>query len=141
MKNKEHFFNNVINWLMPGGYFLLHLVNRDAFDPILPAGQGFLIVSPQKYAKERITDTKVTFEEFVYTSKFNLDKDRDQATFDEKFKYNDGRVRKQQQVLFMEDTATIVNIAQDVGFILQSKVDLVKCGYESQYLYIFVKPS
>ena len=70
-----------------------------------------------------------------------VDKEKDIATFDEKFKYNDGRVRKQQQVLYMEDTSTIVNEAQDVGFILHSKVDLLKCGYESQYLYIFVKPS
>jgi SAM-dependent methyltransferase len=141
MKDKRRFFDNAINWLMPGGYLVIHLVERETFDPILPPGNPLYIVSPQKYAKERITDTKVTFEDFIYTSKFNLDKEKDIATFDEKFKYNDGRVRKQQQVLYMDDTSTIVNQAQDVGFILQSKVDLVKCGYESQYLYIFVKPS
>jgi len=139
IKDKRHFFNNAIHWLMPGGYLIVHLVERETFDPILPPGNPLYIVSPQKYSKERITDTKVTFEDFIYTSKFGLDKDI--ATFDEKFKYNDGRVRKQQQVLYMDDTATIVNEAQDVGFILQSKVDLVKCGYESQYLYIFEKPS
>jgi hypothetical protein len=69
-----------------------------------------------------------------------LDKDNDVATFDEKFKFNDGNVRKQQQVLHMEDTTSIVNQAQDCGFIMNSKVDLVKCAYENQYLYIFVKP-
>ena len=141
IKDKRHFFDNAMTWLMPGGYLIVHLVERETFDPILPPGNPLYIVSPQKYSKERITDTKVTFEDFVYTSKFNLDKERDKATFDEKFKYNNGKVRKQQQVLYMEDTSTIVNEAQDVGFILQSKVDLVKCGYESQYLYIFAKPS
>jgi len=141
IKDKRHFFDNAMYWLMPGGYLVLHLVERETFDPILPPGNPLYIVSPQKYAKERITDTKITFEDFVYTSKFGLDKERDIATFDEKFKYNDGRVRKQQQVLYMDDTSSIVNMAQDVGFILQSKVDLIKCGYESQYLYIFVKPS
>lgn len=141
MKDKRHFFDNAMYWLMPGGYLILHLVERETFDPILPPGNPLYIVSPQKYAKNRITDTKVTFEDFIYTSKFNLDKEKGVATFDEKFKYNDGKVRKQQQVLYMDDTSTIVNMAQDVGFILQSKVDLVKCGYESQYLYIFVKPS
>jgi SAM-dependent methyltransferase len=141
MKDKRHFFDNAMYWLMPGGYIIVHLVERETFDPILPPGNPLYIVSPQKYAKKRITDTKVTFEDFVYTSKFNLDKDQDVATFDEKFKYNDGRVRKQQQVLYMNDTSTIVNMAQEVGFILQSKVNMVKCGYESQYLYIFVKPS
>ena len=141
IKDKRHFFDNAMYWLMPGGYLVVHLVDRETFDPILPPGNPLYIVSPQKYAKERITDTKITFEDFVYTSKFGLDKERDVATFDEKFKYNDGKVRKQQQVLYMDDTSTIVNMAQDVGFILQSKVDLIKCGYESQYLYIFVKPS
>jgi SAM-dependent methyltransferase len=141
IKDKRHFFDNAMTWLMPGGYLILHLVERETFDPILPPGNPLYIVSPQKYAKERITDTKITFEDFVYSSKFNLEKEKDIATFDEKFKYNDGKVRKQQQVLYMEDTSNIVNMAQDVGFILQSKIDMVKCGYESQFLYVFVKPS
>lgn len=141
IKDKRHFLDNAMSWLMPGGYLIVHLVERETFDPILPPGNPLYIVSPQKYAKERITDTKITFEDFVYTSKFNLDKEKDIATFDEKFKYNNGKVRKQQQVLYMEDTSTIVNMAQDVGFILQSKIDMVKCGYEHQYLYVFVKPS
>jgi len=107
----------------------------------LPPGNPLYIVSPQKYAKERITNTKVTFEDFVYTSDFKMDKNNDTAIFDEKFKFNDGKVRKQEQVLYMDDTSTIVNMAQNSGFILQGKADMVKCGYESQYLYIFVKPS
>jgi hypothetical protein len=141
MKDKQRFFDNAMYWLMPGGFLIVHLVDRETFDPILPPGNPLYIVSPQKYAKERITSTKVTFEDFVYTSDFKLDKDNDSATFDEKFKFNDGKVRKQQQVLYMEDTSEIVNKAQNSGFILHSKVDMVKCGYESQYLYVFIKPS
>ena len=141
MKDKQVFFNNAIDWLMPGGFLIVHLVDRENFDPILPPGNPLYIVSPQKYAKERITNTKVTFDDFVYTSNFNLDAKNDIATFDEKFKFKDGKVRKQQQVLYMEDTSAIVNMAQNSGFILQGKADMVKCGYESQYLYLFVKPS
>jgi len=141
MKDKQLFFNNAMDWLMPGGFLIVHLVDREHFDPILPPGNPLYIVSPQKYAKERITNTKVTFNDFVYTSNFNLDADNDIATFDEKFKFNDGKVRKQQQVLYMEDTSAIVNMAQNSGFILQAKANMVKCGYESQYLYVFVKPS
>jgi len=140
-KDKRHFFDNAMDWLMPGGWLIVHMVDRETFDPILPPGNPLFIVSPQKYAKERITKTKVHFNDFIYESNFNLDKDNDLATFNEKFKFNDGKVRKQEQKLYMEDTSTIVNMAQDCGFILQSKVDLVKCAYENQYLYIFVKPS
>jgi len=140
-KDKKHFFDNCIDWLMPGGYLIIHLVDRESFDPILPPGNPLYIVSPQKYAKERITKTKVTFNDFVYTANFDLDESNNVAMFDEKFKFEDGKVRKQQQKLYMEDTSTIINIAQDSGFILQGKIDMVKCAYEHQYLYLFVKPS
>ena len=125
---------------MPGGYLIVHLVDKYKFDPILPPGNPLYVVSPQKYAKDRITSTKITFNDFVYNSNFKLQED-DIAIFDEKFKFNDGKVRKQEQRMYMEDLPTIVNMAQDAGFILQGKIDMVKCAYEYQYLYIFVKPS
>jgi SAM-dependent methyltransferase len=140
-KDKRQFFDNCMDWLMPGGYLIVHLVDRDRFDPILPPGNPLFIVSPQKYAKERITKTKITFNDFVYDSNFNIDKENEIATFDEKFKFNDGKVRKQQQKLYMEDVSTIINIAQECGFIVQSKIDLVKCAYDYQYVYVFTKPS
>jgi SAM-dependent methyltransferase len=139
--DKRIFFDNCMDWLMPGGYLVVHLVNRDKFDPILPPGNPLYIVSPQKYAKERITTTKITFNEFIYNSDFKFNKDDNIATFDEKFKFNDGNVRKQEQKLYMEDEQDILTIAQQCGFILQGKIDLVKCAYEYQYLYILVKPS
>jgi SAM-dependent methyltransferase len=139
--DKRLFFDNCMDWLMPGGYLVVHLVNRDKFDPILPPGNPLYIVSPQKYAKERITTTKITFNDFIYNSDFKLNKDANIATFDEKFKFNDGKVRKQEQKMYMEDEQDILTIAQQCGFILQGKIDLVKCAYEYQYLYILVKPS
>jgi SAM-dependent methyltransferase len=139
--DKRQFFDNCMDWLMPGGYLIIHLVNRDKFDPILPPGNPLYIVSPQKYAKERITTTKITFNDFIYNSDFKLNKEANIATFDEKFKFNDGKVRKQEQKLYMEDEQDILTITQQCGFILQGKIDLVQCAYENQYLYILVKPS
>jgi SAM-dependent methyltransferase len=140
MKDKTRFFYNCMRWLMPGGYLMIHLVDKHKFDPILPPGNPLYIVSPQKYAKERITKTKITFNDFSYESQFDLD-DNSVATFNEKFKFNDGRVRKQEQKLFMEDLASIVNMALEAGFIIHAKVDMVKCAYENQFIYVFIKPS
>lgn len=140
MKDKMQFFYNCMNWLMPGGYLIVHLVDKYKFDPILPPGNPLYIVSPQKYAKERITSTKITFNDFIYDSNFKLN-ENDIAVFNEKFKFNDGRVRKQEQRLYMEDLPTIVNMAQEAGFIIHAKIDMVKCAYEHQYLYVFVKPN
>ena len=140
IENKAEFFNNCMDWLMPGGYLVVHLVDRYKFDPILPPGNPLYVVSPQKYAKERITKTKVNFNEFVYNADFKLNESTNTAIFDEKFKFNDGKVRKQEHILYMNDVSDIVNMAQEAGFLLHAKVDLVKVAYEYQYLYVFVKP-
>jgi SAM-dependent methyltransferase len=139
-EDKMTFFNNCMDWLMPGGTLIVHLVNRDKFDPILPPGNPLYIVSPQKYSKERITKTKITFNDFVYSSNFELEPEKDLATFHEKFKFNNGKVRKQEHKLYMNSENDIINMAQDAGFIIQGKIDLLNCAYEYQYLYILVKP-
>jgi SAM-dependent methyltransferase len=139
MKDKIRFFYNCMDWLMPGGYLVLHLVDKYKFDPILQPDNPLYIVTPQKHTKERITSKKITFNDFVYNSNFKLEDDI--ATLNEKFKFNDGKVRQQEQVLYMEDLPVIVNMVQDAGFIIHAKIDMVKCAYENQYLYIFTKPS
>jgi SAM-dependent methyltransferase len=141
LNDKVKFFNNCMDWLMPGGYLIVHLVDEHKFDPIIPPGNPLYIVSPQKYAKERITTAKVTFDKFVYTSKFDFDEAKSIGKFNEKFKFNDGNVRKNEHTLYMDSIDNIINKAKDAGFLVQGKIDLVKCAYENQYLYIFIKPS
>jgi len=138
--NKLIFFNNCFNWLMPGGFLIIHLVNRDQFDPILPPGNPLLLVSPQKYAKQRITTTRVKFTDFSYNADFQFDKTKNIAKFVEKFKQDkSGKVRKNEHLLYMESQESILTQAQEAGFILQGKVDLLKAQYEYQYLYILTK--
>lgn len=139
-ENKQRFFNNCMEWLLPGGTLIIHVVNREKFDPILPPGNPLYIVSPQRYSKKRITKTKISFNDFLYSSNFDLDTFNDKATFHEKFKFNNGKVRKQEHVLYMNSENDIINMAQDSGFLVQGKIDLMDCAYENQYLYILVKP-
>jgi SAM-dependent methyltransferase len=141
-QDKRQFFNNCYQWLMPGGYLVVHLVDRDLFDPILPPGNPLLFVSPQKYAKERITSTKVKFDNFSYSANFDLNKESEIAKFTEKFKNDkDGKIRKQEHIMYMSDTQEIIDEALGCGFILEGKIDLLQCQYEYQYLYIFIKPN
>jgi SAM-dependent methyltransferase len=107
IEDKNQFFNNAMDWLKPGGYLIVHLVDRYKFDPILPPGNPLYIVSPQKYAKNRITQTKVNFNEFIYNSNFKLNETSDVAIFDEKFKFNNGKVRKQEHILYMNNISDI----------------------------------
>ena len=141
-KDKTQFFNNCFKWLMPGGYLIVHLVDRHQFDPILPPGNPLLYVSPQRYAKERITSTKVKFTDFSYNADFKLDDTNDKAYFVEKFKNDsDGKIRKNEHEMYMPDIQQIIDEVQYCGFIIESKTDLLQCQYEYQYLYVFVKPN
>lgn len=141
MKNKQQFFSNCFKWLMSGGSLVVHIVDRDMFDPILPPANPFIIVSPQKYAKERITQSNITFDNMKYKANFDLQPNSDVAIFNEKFEGTDGKVRKQKHRFHMESDKDIVTMAQQTGFVLQGKIDLIKVGYEYQYLYIFRKPN
>ena len=139
-KNKTQFFTNCFNWLMPGGWLIIHLVNRDMFDPILPPAQPLLLVSPQRYAKKRITNSKIVFDGFDYHANFNLNKNNNIATFTEKFNNINNKVRKNEHTFYMESQKQILSYAQNCGFIIQAKSDLIHCGYEYQYLYFLSKP-
>lgn len=140
-KDKDVFFRNCMDWLMPGGFLIVHIVNREKFDPILPPGNPLYIVSPQRYAKKRITKTKINFNEFEYTSNFDLIPSNNLATFNEKFKFPNGNVRNNEHILYMESEDDIVSRATNAGFLLQGIIDLIHCAYDYQYLYVFVKPS
>lgn len=141
IKNKDLFFTNCYNWLMPGGTLVIHVVDKEKFDPILPPGNPLYIVSPQKYAEERITKTKIHFNDFEYNSNFNYDNNSNLAIFDEKFKFKNGKIRKQEHKLYMENINDILTMAQNAGFIIQGKIDLVHCAYENQFLFILTKPN
>jgi type III secretory pathway component EscR len=132
-----------MNWLMPGGSLVVHVVNRDQFDPILPPANPLLMLTPQRYAKERITKSNVTFEDFKYSANFDLDNKNNSAKFVERFQNKEtGKVfRKHEHQMYMESEADILDLAKDAGFIIFGKVDLIKVGYEYQYLYIFQKPA
>jgi SAM-dependent methyltransferase len=102
IENKRQFFTNCMTWLKPGGFLALHLVNRTKFDPIIPAGCPFGIVSPQTYAKQRITSSAVVFDQFEYKSNFEFKLEDDEAYLHETFKYKNGKVRKNEHKFYME---------------------------------------
>ena len=147
IEDKRKIFENCMRWLVPGGFFAVHMVNRDKFDPILPAGNPFSVVSPQSYAKKRIMNTTVKFDSFEYKSIFVMKDEiksnsEPNAFMTETFKNNkSGNVRQNEHRLYMNTQSEILDIAKSVGFILDSKIDLVDCQYDSQYIYVLQKPT
>ena len=139
MKDKRKFFENCMHWLMPGGYLVLHLVNRDKFDPILPVGNVLVGVDPQKYTKKRITSTAASFQNHDYTAKFDLK--GDDAYLIETFRSkSDGSVRKNEHHLYMPTQSSILAMARDAGFIMVSEHEMKSCQHDNQYIYVLQKP-
>jgi cyclopropane fatty-acyl-phospholipid synthase-like methyltransferase len=129
-KNKTIFFENVYDWLKPGGVFILHLVNRDKFNSALPMNTF------QRKKNGHIT--KIPFEKFDYEARFELNKNTNVGKFIERFK-NQG-LRKNVHTFYMEDQNNILQLAQKIGFIVERKIDMGPINYNYQYLYILKKP-
>ena len=160
IKDRRTLFYNCYHWLKPGGYLVLHLVNRHMFDPIVPAAKPFTLVSPQSVAKKRITTSDVVFEKFDYKSKFEFHQDKgdkgdknnnddgdgsakanDGVTIIETMKDRRGNVRKNTRSFRMSGQKIIIGEAKDAGFTMLGQYDLVKSQREYQYIYILYKPS
>ena len=141
IKDKTQFLKNCFDWLKPGGYLVLHLVNRDKFDPILNTADPLQLVSAQRYAKKRITNSLIKFKDFKYRGDFKLDKNNNTATFEEIFKDDKTKhIRQNIHKMYMPTQKHILSIAKELGFILKGKIDMVPVQYEYQYLYILYKP-
>jgi SAM-dependent methyltransferase len=136
MEDKNLFFKNCLAWLKPGGYLVVHLVNRNLFYPNISSSKNAFVLNN---SHERIMQSKMKTDKFTYTSNFNLDQNMDIAKFREKFEFKDGKIKKQDHKLYMPSEKTIVNMAQSQGFIFQGIIDLMNIGYEYNNLYIFVK--
>ena len=79
---------------------------------------------------------------YDYKSNFEIYKNDTTAVFNEVFKNKkDGTIRKQQQIMYMPTQKKILNMAKNNGFILLSQIDMTKCKYDNQYLYILQKPN
>lgn len=137
IKDKKGFFENCNNWINDKGYLVIHLVDKYKFDPIVNAGDPFSILDVQKYSNERINSSIVEFNTFSYSSDFKLTDNSNIAKFIETFKFKDnGRIRQNEHILYMEKQNSIVNMAKDCGFTFVDRIDLATISYENQFLYV-----
>ena len=83
------------------------------------------LISPQKYAPERITQSFIKFNNFDYKSQFKLEDNTENAYFEEVFKYKDGNIRKNRHKLYMTPQQEILSTAKDIGFSYVNKVNMV----------------
>ena len=130
------FFNNCYYWLVPNGYLILHLVDRNKYDPVVPIAKPPFVENPQKYSQTRITKSVVDFQEYQYKSDIVFPENIT-VIVNETFADNSGHIRKNENTLYMESIETILKIAMRRGFIVHSKTNMVaQNGDENQFIYI-----
>ncbi len=138
--DRLQFFRNCFHWLMPGGYLVVHMVNRNLFDTLLPGGNPLQLVSAQKFSKDRINHTEMKFDDFSYSADWDVDVNASKSVITEKFVDHSGNVRENRHELAMPIQREIVSEAKKAGFILLGKAELIEGMAEYQYLYILQKP-
>ncbi len=138
IRDVEAFFRNLFVWTKPGGMIAVEVVNKYKFDPMLDSSAPWMGFSLQKYSKERITQSKVSFDKFDYEGKFDLIDPV--AEFRETFRFKDGTVRRQKHIFIMPSIQEITKMAQIVGWEYKSYVDLTTIGFEYAYLLLFRHP-
>jgi SAM-dependent methyltransferase len=135
LPDQEEFFRFANLWLKPGGKLLIEVVNKFKFDPILESSSPFIAFSLQKYSKERIQKSKVTFNTFEYESEFQLIDPK--AEFYETFRFKNNHVRRQKHILNMPTIEAIVKMGKAAGFKYVGYQDLNAVGFEYAYLLQF----
>ena len=135
IENKWIFFQNSYFWLQANGYLIIHLVDKDKFNTIIPAGNPEVLDNPQKYSKTRITDTIVDFIDFKYKSSYDFSKSGSVIHKESFTDVKTQNVRENEKTLCMENIKDILLLATKYGFLTKGKVELK--DKEGEYLYIF----
>ena len=144
-RNPRTVSNNAYLWLQPGGYFIVHAVDPDKYDPVLTLASPFAAFSLQKYSSERQTTSEIYFDSFKYTGKLIKAENDPKATFEETFEFknpsenNGKRYRENKNNLTMHPKEYLIELFKSSGFKHVENVDLMRCGKEYQYLMYFKK--
>jgi ubiquinone/menaquinone biosynthesis C-methylase UbiE len=143
--NPKVLSDNAYQWLQPGAYFIVHMVDPDKYDPILDLATPFAAFSLQKYSLERQTDSNIYFDKFKYLGRLNKKKDEDDAEYSETFTYYDKsdnsgkKYRENKNRWVMPSKERLIDLFKTSGFRHVESVDLVRTGKEYQYLCYFTK--
>ena len=119
IENKRVFFKNCFYWLQNNGYLILHLVDKDKFNTIIPASNTKSITS-----ENRVLKAEVDFGSFQYTSEYVPSKDSImlfKESFTDKQTQN---IRQNERTMYMEPNEDIISIAQKSGFVAKGTLSL-----------------
>jgi SAM-dependent methyltransferase len=134
VEDKNTFFRHCFHWLKGGGYFILHVINPEKFNKIVPKSDLFTHVK-----QPIIKTTTIKFDEYDYTNTYeNLDNHK--TTQVEQFTSKNFS-RQHRKTLYMTPKNELLSLVLKCGFVIHSEsvyANFIKD--DDQSLVVFVKP-
>jgi hypothetical protein len=125
MKDKYEFFRRCYNWLIPNGYLIVHIVDKNNFTPVKPCVNKILDIQISKdNALKNINRTNVDFGDFVYNVNYDMKSSGDLITKETFTDKGSKKVRQNEITMRVEDSEHILTVARNAGFIQHSRFDL-----------------
>jgi SAM-dependent methyltransferase len=139
-RDKKQFFRNCYHWMQPGGYLILHLVDKDNFERIIP--HKMAVSSRRKESTRSKVRINAIFDDFEYIGNYDISSETPDVTFTETMTDLETKHIRQNEITYhMEDIETILEYAKVSGFLYHAKTDMhVMNGDAYQYLYYFERP-
>lgn len=137
--NKVLLLRYIFNWLKRGGVFVLHLVEPEKFNMIVPISDYYNNVN--ELTDTRIEETELDFKDYKFNNKFIKQVDQIYIQKEEIIDKNTKNLRQYEKNLFFEQKNTILSVAQNIGFkILNQNNCKQSLGDEHQYFVMLIKP-
>ena len=136
IEDVHQLFQSVNSWLKTGGYFIVHLVDKRKFDPVLEKSSGLIpLYNPQKHTRK--TKTILKFNNFNYEADWDLDSKP--VIFSEVFRFANDKIRKNRHQLHIFPMKKYVDTAEKTGFKLRNTIDMSISNHPFNYLFCFEK--
>ena len=136
--DKNMFFRNCKRWLKVGGYLIVHLVDKNEFDTVVPIGKLSNVKNSTNHTSKRILSTSVSLPNIQYTNKYSFHEDdvvKRVETFTDK---NSHKTRHQELLLKIEPKEDIIQLAKTNGFHVKGVANYLEYSEDNhQYLYFF----
>lgn len=132
--DKRTFFRNCRDWLQPNGFLVVHLVDKDKYNPHATE-ETTTFKNARSYGNERKLKATIGFRDFDYTSTHTFESGttvRVKETFTD---HETNNVRENDFMLYMENKEDIIRTALATGFVAHAQVNTMTD--EHQFIYVF----
>lgn len=133
--DKLQLFGNCYYWLKPSGQFIVHLVNKNKYNPLAEIANKNM--NPQQFSNERITKCNVKNHDIEYSQQTNFMKDSRVVVKESFTDMQTLKTRQNELTLYMPEHKEIEKMVLRCGFTVKAVFALNKDS--DQYIYVFKK--